>query len=111
MQASRCLSLLVALALVTSCGKEPSEIQKAELGPKLLGCAVTTNTPSSNDGGLFGKHHRCVAGKIAMRGIARQLEDDTAGIEGVGDGPGRLKRLYNRLEITFELGENIHSNL
>ena len=39
---------LVALVFLASCAKEPTEIQKAQLEPMLIGCSIAVN-PTSLD--------------------------------------------------------------
>lgn len=53
MKSIRCLSPLIALVVLTSCGKEPTETQKAQLEPLLIGCSISVNPTSLDDDNPF----------------------------------------------------------
>lgn len=44
---------LIALIFLVSCGKEPTEIQKAQLEPMLIGCTMAVNPTSLDDANVF----------------------------------------------------------
>ena len=58
--------------------------------------------------GRLGKNHGGVAGDVAMRRIARQLEDHAAGIQIGRQGLSRLHAFNYFLKLFFEKSENIH---
>ena len=58
--------------------------------------------------GRLGQHHRRIAGKIAMRGIARQFKDYTARIKRGRQFAVRLHLRSDGFKFSFKPIENIH---
>ena len=59
--------------------------------------------------GLFRANHRRIGGKIAMRRVARRLDDKALQIEVRGQAALRGNPAKNQSDQLVELGEEIHS--